>query len=187
MSRSDRSTSHYTATAIVLHWLVAAVLLADFAWGWWMQEIPKQPPGIRADAFNLHKSIGLTLLLLMIARLAWRLRHPPPALPPMPAWQAAFAHANHRVMYVATFVLAIGGYLGSAWSGYPVRFFGVVIPAWSASKPALKDLASVVHLAASWILLVAVTLHVAGALKHALVDRNGILTRIVVPRRRDAS
>lgn len=168
----------YTRTAIALHWLVAVLVIAELAWGWWMQEIPKQPPGPRADAFNLHKSFGLVVLLLMLARVGWRVAHPPPPLPPMPAWNARLAHANHGVMYVATFVLTIGGYLGSAWSGFPVKFFGVVLPSWTAAAPALKDIASSVHLVASWALLVAVTLHVIGTAKHALVDRNGVLARM---------
>lgn len=172
------SSDRYTRTAIVLHWVIAAIVIAEFAFGWWMQEIPKQPPGFRADAFNLHKSIGLTVLLLMIARLAWRLGHRPPAMPPMPAWNVRLAHANHALMYVALFVLTIGGYLGSAWSGYPVKFFGLVLPAWSPHQPVLKELASTVHLGASWVLGVAFTLHVAGTVKHALIDRNGMLGRM---------
>ena len=170
----------YTRTAIALHWLIAAIVIAVFAWGWWMQEVPKQPPGPRADAFNLHKSIGLAVLLLMLIRVAWRAAHPPPPLPPMPAWNARLAHANHGVMYGMVFVLTVGGYLGSAWSGYPVKFFGFTLPSWSGNRPELKDFASVVHLWASWVLLVSVGLHVAGTVKHALVDRNGVLARMGV-------
>jgi cytochrome b561 len=175
---ASEAPARYTRTAIALHWLIAAIVIAEFAWGWWMQEIPKQPPGLRADAFNFHKSIGLTILLLMIVRLGWRLAYPPPPLPPMPAWNARLAHANHGVMYVSLFVLSIGGYLGSAWSGYPVKFFGLVLPSWATAQPALKDLASSVHLVTSWVLLGAVALHVAGTMKHALVDRNGLHLRM---------
>jgi cytochrome b561 len=176
--RPSDGAPRYTPTAIALHWLIAAIVVAVFALGWWMQEIPKQPPGPRADAFNLHKSIGLTILLLMLARVGWRLWHPPPPLPPMPAWNARLAHANHGVMYVALFVLTVGGYLGSAWSGFPVKFFGLTLPSWSGNRVELKELASVVHLWTSWVLLVAVALHVAGTAKHALVDRNGVLARM---------
>lgn len=179
MPASDR----YTRTAIVLHWLVALLVIVEFAWGWWMQEIPKQPPGFRADAFNLHKSIGLTVLLLMIARLGWRLSNRPPSLPSMPAWQAWLAYANHRVMYATLFVMTIGGYLGSAWSGYPVKFFGWVLPSWAGDRPALKELCSTIHLASSWVLLVCVTLHVAGTVKHALINRDGVLDRMWFARR----
>ena len=76
------SLERYTKTAVVLHWLIAALLIAEFAHGWWMQEIPKQPPGVRADAFNLHKSVGLVLLALVLVRLGWRLAHRAPGLPP---------------------------------------------------------------------------------------------------------
>jgi cytochrome b561 len=85
--RSDR----YTWTAIALHWLIAIAVIVQFKWGWWMQDIPKQPPGPRVDAYNLHKSVGLTILALMIARLFWRWRHPAPALPAMPDWQRRLA------------------------------------------------------------------------------------------------
>ncbi|NDP43406.1 MAG: hypothetical protein GZ089_11935 [Aromatoleum sp.] len=68
-SRSER----YTNIAIALHWLIAALVAAQIGWGWWMQEIPKQPVGPRVDAFNLHKSVGLTLLALTLLRLGWRL------------------------------------------------------------------------------------------------------------------
>ena len=176
-------SERYTRTAIVLHWLIAAIVIAQFVWGWSMQEIPKQPPGFRADAFNLHKSIGLTIFLLMVVRLGWRLRHPPPPLPPMPVWQAWLARANHRLLYVALFVMPLAGYLGSAWSGYPVKYFGLLLPAWASKEPALKDLCSLVHLVTSWVLLAAVALHVAAAAKHALIDRDGLLARMTWSRR----
>ena len=82
----------YTRVAVVLHWLVAALVVAQVSWGWWMQTIAKQPPGVRADAFNLHKSIGLVMLALTLVRLGWRLAHPPPPLP-RPAALAGAARA----------------------------------------------------------------------------------------------
>ena len=87
MARPDR----YTLPAIALHWLIAALVVAQFTLGWSMLEIPKQPPGTRADAFNLHKSMGMVIFLLMVARITWRATHPPPPLPPMPRWQRVIA------------------------------------------------------------------------------------------------
>ncbi len=176
--RASEGKPRYTRTAIALHWLIAVAVIGQIAWGFWMAGIPKEPPGLRADAFNLHKSIGLMLFPLMVVRLAWRVGHPPPPLPAMPAWNARLAHANHVLMYLTLFVLTVGGYLGSAWSGYPVKFFGMALPSWSAHQPVLKDLASNVHLAASWTIIAAVALHVTGTLKHAIVDRNGVLNRM---------
>jgi cytochrome b561 len=160
--------ARYTRTAVVLHWLVAALFIGQFAWGWLMQEIPKSPPGVRADAFNLHKSVGLCLLALMLFRLGWRIAHPPPALPAMPAWQALLARLTHAALYAALIVMPLAGYLGSVWSGYPVRFFGWVLPAWGAKDALLKDVMSDVHFATSWVLLALTLLHVAAALYHAL-------------------
>ncbi|MDQ2917621.1 MAG: cytochrome b [Pseudomonadota bacterium] len=159
--------SRYTRTAVVLHWLIAAIVLGQFSWGWLMQQIPKSPPGMRADAFNFHKSIGLCLLALMLFRLGWRLAHRPPALPPMPRWQARTAKATHVALYAALIVMPLAGYLGSVWSGYPVKWFGITLPAWGTAMPALKELMSTVHFVTSWVLLSLVALHVAAALFHA--------------------
>lgn len=181
MPPSD-AAPRYTHTAIALHWLIAVAVIGQFAWGWYMQSIPKQPVGMRADAFNLHKSIGMTIFMLMAVRLAWRVRHPPPALPSMPRWQARAAGVTHVLLYVALFVQPLAGYFGSEWSGYPVRFFGVALPAWAGKDVALKDLMSTIHLANSWVLAALVALHVAGAAKHALLDRDRLLARMGIGR-----
>ena len=164
MSPSDR----YTRTAIALHWLIAALVLVEFAHGWWMQEIPKQPPGLRADAFNLHKSAGLVVLALMLIRLGWRIAHRPPALPPMLKWQTLLAKANHVLLYTMVIAMPLSGYLGSVFSGYPIKWFGVTLPAWGWADPTIKDWMSVVHLTTSWILLVSLCLHITGTIKHTL-------------------
>jgi cytochrome b561 len=179
MSASSAPFQRYTGVAIALHWLVAALVVGQVAWGWWMQEIPKAPPGPRAEAFNLHKSFGLLILALMVARLGWRLSHPPPRLPAMAAWQRALANATHGLLYVALFALPLTGYLGSAYSGYPVKFFGAVLPAWATKDASIKELMGTLHLAASWVLVAAVLVHLAGALRHGLVDRDGLLRRMM--------
>jgi cytochrome b561 len=177
MPNSEDAT-RYTMTAIVLHWLIAAAVIILIGWGWWMQTIPKLPVGPRVDAFNLHKSIGMTVLLLMLVRITWRARHLPPRLMPMPRWQAQLARAVHVLLYVCLIVQPLSGYLGSAFSGYPVRFFGFVLPAWAPKHDMLKDTLSVVHLVNSWVLVSALALHVAGTVKHALLERDGSFRRI---------
>ena len=174
--------ARYTKTAVVLHWTIAVIVVGQFAWGWLMQEIPKSPPGLRADAFNFHKSIGLCLLALMLFRLGWRSAHPPPPSPALPAWQARLAKTTHIALYAALIVMPLAGYLGSVWSGYPVKWFGVTLPAWGSRLPALKEAMSVVHLAAGWSLLAFVALHVAGVVHHALRG-DGIAARMALARR----
>lgn len=182
----------YTRVAIALHWLIALLVVAQFAWGWWMLGIAKQPVGPRVDAFNLHKSMGLVIFALMALRILWRLAHRPPALPPMPRWQAMAAHVNHYALYALLLIQPLSGYLGSEVSGYPVKFFGMTLPAWAGKNLALKDFLSVVHLISSWLIAATIVLHVAAAVKHALVDRDGLLSRMGIPssdarRRPDAS
>ena len=179
-TKPTASTARYTTTAIALHWVIAIAVIGQFVLGWWMQEIPKDPVGPRVNAFNLHKSIGMTVLMLMVIRLAWRATHRPPALPPMPAWQARAAHFNHWLLYACLLVQPLSGYVGSVVSGFPVRYFGVLLPAWAAKNVALKDVLSDVHLVSSWILLAAIALHISAALKHQLIDRDGLLRRMWV-------
>jgi len=175
---SSEDATRYTTTAILLHWLIAVAVVGLVGWGWWMQTIPKTPVGPRVDAFNLHKSIGMTVLLLMLVRIVWRARHSPPPFAPMPRWQARLARAVHLLFYVCLIVQPLSGYLGSAFSGYPVRFFGVVLPAWAPKSDALKDAFSVIHLVNSWVLVGALALHIAGTAKHALLERDGSFRRI---------
>jgi len=177
MSHSDRVLSRYTGVAVALHWLVAALVLVQVTWGWTMQQIPKQPPGLRADAFNVHKSMGLVLLALMLVRLGWRLRHPPPPLVGLPDWQRSLANGTHRLLYAALIVMPVAGYLGSVFSGYPVKWFGVTLPAWGWRSETIKDAMSMVHLGTSFVLVAAIALHVAGAVRHALA-RDGYFARM---------
>ena len=167
----------YTRTAVVLHWLVAAMVIAQVAWGWAMQAIPKSPPGLRADAFNVHKSVGLCILALMLVRLGWRLAHAPPALPALPRWQQRAAKATHATLYAALLVMPVAGYLGSVFSGYPVKWFGLTLPGWYPKAPLLKQWMSDVHLFTSVVLVALIALHVAGALQHALRG-DGVLARM---------
>jgi cytochrome b561 len=171
--------ARYTRTAVVLHWAIALIVVGQFSWGWLMQEIPKSPPGLRADAFNLHKSVGLCLLGLMLFRLGWRSAHPPPPLPSLPDWQTKLAKAAHAALYVALIVMPLAGYLGSVWSGYPVKWFGITLPAWGSRMPALKQAMSSVHLATSWMLLALVGLHLAAVVHHALRG-DGVVARMTL-------
>ncbi|MDQ2963399.1 MAG: cytochrome b [Pseudomonadota bacterium] len=177
MSSSD-TAPRYPLTVVALHWAIAAAVVGLLVLGWWMQTIPKEPVGPRADAYNLHKSIGLTVLVLMVLRLAWRASHRAPQLPPLPVWQARAAHAVHALLYVLLFVDAMSGYLGSAVSGFPVKFFGWVLPAWAAANVGLKEACSVVHRVSSWALVGAIGIHVMATLYHQWVLRDALLWRM---------
>jgi cytochrome b561 len=174
--------ARYTRTAVVLHWAIAALVLAQVTWGWAMQAIPKEPHGPRVDAFNLHKSMGLVILALMLVRLGWRLAHPAPPLTGLPVWQRRAARATHGVLYAALLAMPVAGYLGSAWSGYPVKWFGITLPSWTSAHPLLKALMSDVHLAVSIALVAALLLHIGAGAWHGW-RRDGVAGRMAWPPR----
>jgi cytochrome b561 len=184
---SGPKSRHYDRIAMTLHWLVAIGVLAQIALGLWMIDIPKQPTGVRAYWFNLHKSIGMTLGVLIIMRLAWRFMHRPPPLPSsVPRWQVRAAGASHVLLYVCMITMPLAGYLGSVFSGYPIRYFGVVVPGWGGKDEALKELFSTVHFVAAIAFISLIKLHVLAALKHLLIDRDGVFHRML-PHRRTAA
>ena len=170
----------YDRVAIGLHWLIGAGVLAQIALGWWMIDIPKQPVGVRLYWFNLHKSIGLTLALLIAVRIAWRLTRRPPPLPDsVPPWQRRVARASHFLLYVCMVTMPLAGYLGSTFSGYPIKFFGATLPGWGFKDESLKDFFSAVHLTTAWIFMTLIGLHVAAALKHRIVDKDEVFARML--------
>jgi cytochrome b561 len=173
----------YDRVAISLHWLIALGVLAQLALGWWMIEIPKQPVGVRAYWFNLHKSIGLTLAALIALRIAWRLTHRPPPLPgSVPRWQVRAARVSHTLLYVCMVAMPLAGYLGSTFSGYPIKYFGLTVPGWGWKDDALKDFFSAVHYSAAWCFMFLIGLHAAAAMKHWLIDRDRVFARMLPAR-----
>jgi cytochrome b561 len=169
----------YDRVAVSLHWLIAAGIVAQIALGWWMIDIPKLPAGVRAYWFNLHKSIGLTLATLIVIRIVWRLTHRPPTLPTsVPDWQRRIASVSHALMYVCMIVMPLAGYLGSIFSGYPIKYFGSTLPGWGWKDDALKEFFSAVHYGTAWIFMSLIALHVTAAMKHLLLDRDVVFARM---------
>ena len=169
----------YTSTAKFLHWLVAVAATAQLTLGLCMIQISATPPGPRAWWFNLHKSIGITLGVIILLRLAWRLTHPAPPLPEfIPAWQRTTAKLVHGALYVCMVVIPLSGYLGSSFTRYPILYFGHALPRWAAESPALKELCSRVHLTAVVVFITLIAIHVGKVLKHLIVDRDEVFQRM---------
>jgi cytochrome b561 len=163
--------------AIALHWTIALGVAAQFALGWWMIGLPDEGR-VQAYWFNLHKSLGLTLAAFLLVWPLWRTRHPRPAFAAvMPPWQRRLARGTHIGLYACLLTLAVTGYLGSSFSGYPVRYFGWALPSWGWRWPDAKEILSAMHFGATWLLAALTSLHVAGALWHAL-KRDGVFQRM---------
>jgi len=171
-------SSRYTHMAIALHWLLAVGLIYQLWLGVWMEDIPKTPPGLRAEWFNWHKSIGMVLGLLIVLRGLWRLTHRPPALPDtLPVWQTWAANASHSLLYLCMVCMPVSGFLGSSFTAYPIKFFGTPLPRlWEASAD-LKEVFGALHTACSYVFMLTIAMHVLAALLH-MVRRDGIAKRM---------
>jgi cytochrome b561 len=167
----------YTHTAIALHWLLLLLLVGGFGLGLYMTGLPN---GIhKLKLYNWHKWAGATFLALSLLRLAWRLTHPPPPPPPMPDWQRRAAAAVQVAMYALFFVVPLVGWAYSSALGYPLVWFGVLpLPDWVPQDRELARAIKPWHERAAWLLALLIALHVAAALKHHFLDRDGLLRRM---------
>lgn len=171
--------ARYTATAIALHWLIALLLLGQFAFGLLLDDIPRGTPA-RGLYVNLHKSSGILIGLLILLRIGWRLMHKPPPLPAtMPAWQRHAAGISHIVLYLCMAMLPLSGYLASNFSKHGIKFFNLVHwQPWGPDDKALYALFNQAHHLAALLLAIFVGLHLLAVAKHMLIDRDGLLRRM---------
>lgn len=167
----------YGATAAALHWLLAAALAGSFGVGLYMSELPNSP--LRLRLYSWHKWAGITILALSALRLAWRLVRRPPADLPMTRWQRIAARLTHRLMYGLFFAVPLAGWAYSSAAGFPVVLFGIwPLPDFVPADKALAEAIKPWHAAFAYALAGLVALHVAAALKHHFIDRDGLLSRM---------
>lgn len=169
--------THYSRTAVVLHWLMALLLTAGFTLGATMTDLHMSPRKLRLFAY--HKWIGITVLGLVAIRLIWRLMHRPPPDEPMPPWQRVAAHATHWLLYILMIATPLCGWLYSSATGYPVVYLKIwQLPDLVQKNKPLADVLVQVHATLAWTLLWVVVLHLTAALKHHFFDRDATLRRM---------
>ncbi|MES2129722.1 MAG: cytochrome b [Pseudomonadota bacterium] len=170
----------YTKTAIFFHWLIALMIIGAFTMGLVMTDIPGITP-TKLKYYSWHKWAGMTILALACLRLLWRLSHRAPAYPAsMPVWQRQAASVLHLGLYALIFAVPVSGYFYTLSAGIPVVYFGlwqlpVLIEKNAELKPVLKE----VHFWLNMLLAAGVGAHVAAALKHHFIDRDGVLQRML--------
>jgi cytochrome b561 len=174
------SGDRYTLPAIALHWLMALAIVATFLLGLSMTGMPGLSP-TKLKYFSWHKWMGVTVLGLACLRLLWRLTHQAPAYPgTMAAWQRTAAHGVHGSLYLLIFAVPLSGYFFSLAAGVPVVYLGVLpLPAFIAPDPHWKAILRETHYVLNMVLLGAVCVHVLAALKHLLIDRDGLFRRML--------
>lgn len=176
-----RAQQRYSSVAIVLHWAVAALIV------WNLATVLLLPPDLSRRLLDTHKAVGITVLVLSLLRLGWRMTHPwPPLSNHLAAWEKLLARATHGLFYVLIILVPLAGWLMvSAATGKPVNWFGVFeIPALPVARSAATavyyhDL----HEYAAFLTLGLLALHVGGALKHSLFGRAPGLSRMWFGRR----
>ncbi|RKQ95150.1 cytochrome b [Maricaulis maris] len=181
----------YTGVAIALHWILAVLLVGMVFYGWYMEDLREALfAGGEVSiaevqfAYNAHKTTGLLILILSLGRLAWRLTHPVPALPAgMAGWERFAATATHWAFYVIMIGMPLGGLIAASAAEPPTLLFNnpdLVLPKLPVPQTeGFQDLSGSVHGAGGWAILGLLGLHVAAALKHQFINKDGLIGRMI--------
>ncbi len=171
------AAARYDRVAVTLHWVIAALVLAQIGLGWFMVDLPKGPD--RGYYFALHKSLGITTAFLILARVAWRLTHQPPPLPEwLPDWQARAAQWTHRLLYACMVVMPISGYLSASFTKHAMKLWGMPFPKAGWEDDFINSIFNGIHVGTSWLFVALMALHISAGLRH-LFAGDGVFRRIL--------
>jgi cytochrome b561 len=169
----------------IFHWVMAILVITMIVVGVYIHGLDPNNPAeapTKSQLGALHKATGMLILALVTARLGWRLATGRPALPAtVAAWQRIAAYISHASLYLLMFAMPVSGYVMSSYAQRPVNFYGLFeIPPLPVEKniEMAKALFGV-HETLAMILLAVILVHVAGALKHHFIDRDGVLVRML--------
>lgn len=173
-------TAHlqYGATAKAFHWLIVALLVVQYPIGWLMPDIHRgMEPG---TGMIIHISFGMLVLVLILLRFAWRLTHPVAPESSLPPWQRLSSEAVHWLLYLAVLATTFTGWLFASFRGWSVSFFYLFpLPMLASDNAAAGKAIDGLHQAAEWTLLVLIGIHVAAALAHRFIYRDGVMERML--------
>lgn len=175
--------TRYNPLAILLHWAMAFLIIGVLALGFYMVNLQFSPSKMKF--INWHKWLGVIALSLFVLRVLTRMLRRPPALPAamlatMPAWQRAAHTGTHVALYVLMAAVPLAGMAYSSAAGFPVVLFGLwPLPSLVAPNPELALTLKSAHIWAAWALAALVALHVAAALKHQFIERDGLMRRMM--------
>jgi len=187
MLQMKNTAVRYGGVTQALHWLIVALIVVQFVLAQLAEAAGEQRAAHPAAALTQlawlarHKSVGLTIFMLTLLRLAWRVYSPPPPLPvAMPRWQVVAARSTHFAFYAVLLLLPVSGVVMSAAANFPVSYFGwFTLPNVVAPDETLKDVMQECHELLFGVLVVLAGLHVGAALKHHFVDRDDVLRRML--------
>ena len=179
-AREQQPLRRYSNVAVAFHWVTVALVLFQLWLGFSFADM--EPGAERMSLFTWHRTIGATILLVVIARLTYRLTNPPPPYPPqLPEWERIAGTWNHRLFYLLLIGMPIGGVIAvSGLSPAPdiTLLGGIHIPKVPGISKQLGEMAKGIHEAAAWTLIALIVIHVAAALKHQFIDHNRVAGRM---------
>ena len=166
--------TRYSAGSKLFHWLIAIIVISMLSFSFFLDDIPEQYQSL---AYMIHKSIGLTILCLMIMRLVWIHHAGKPALPKsVPMWQRFVARTVQYSLYIFLLAMPMTGWIMSVAANRTPTFFGLFnVPLPIAPDEALAKFMNQTHTIIAWILIALIVLHIAGALKHYFIDKDHVL------------
>ena len=182
-SGNAKTDAAWSASIRLFHWLVAALIFIQFALGWLAVGWALSPTKI--NLFVWHKSVGMLILALVVARLLNRLARLTPPLPAdTPAWERAAARWSHTLLYVLMVAMPLTGWAINSAAGIPFRiFWQLPLPALMAPDKHTADIVALVHFALGIAFVALLILHIGAALRHHFVKRNNVLRRMLPSRR----
>lgn len=170
----NNSTENYGSLSKAIHWVMAALIITLIAVGIYMAELDKEDPS-RLQLFAMHKAFGVLVLMLAVIRIVWLRLSPAPTLPAVfTAKEKRLVASIKGVLYLLMFLVPLAGYVMSSAAGKPIAFFGLFeMPLLVAENKSIAGFAHEAHEMLAFAMLAFIVLHVAGAIKHRLKDRNG--------------
>jgi len=167
------------AIAQLLHWLIVLFIVAQFTLATLFEQLPAGAK--KLTLLSRHKSIGITILILAVVRLAWRWSNPTPTLPDtLKPYERTLARLTHALLYVLLFAVPLSGWLMSSARGFPVSWFGFFqLPDLVPKNKALYEALLTTHGILAWTLGIVATVHLVAALKHHFVLKDDVLRRML--------
>ncbi len=174
--------ARYRRPARLMHWIMAALVLATIPAGFVMIQ-PGIDRSLQNALFVFHKNVGVLLLLLVLVRAAYRWRHPPAPLPAeTPGWQRRIAGLSHWALYTLLFVMPVAGYVRVKAGGFPIETLDALgLPSLVLRSDALAEIAKTIHYAGGIAIAGLVALHIAAAAYHGVLRRDGVFSRMWPP------
>jgi cytochrome b561 len=168
----------YGTPAKIIHWLIVALLVAQYAIGWLMPDLHRgMTPGA---PMTFHVSIGIAILALTALRFIWRLTHPVAPDSSLPPWQRVSSEAVHWLLYVLVLATTITGWLFASFRGWSISFFYLMpMPMLASDNADAGRAIDGLHQATEWALLITVGIHVAAALAHVFIYRDRVMQRML--------